>query len=76
MRAGTDDTNAIGIKLNNNFRVNPVYIESGREENLRSSWLNQPPTVKFLNQKVKQAIKKSREYQIISPQKKEIEKNK
>ena len=70
MRAGTDETNAMGIKLNNNFRVNPVYIESGREENLMISWLNQPPTVKFLNQKVKQEIKKSREYQIISPKRK------
>ena len=64
------------MKLNNNFRVNPVYIESGREENFKSSWLNQPPTVKFLNQKFKHAIKKSREYQIVNPQKKEIKKKK
>ena len=52
----------IGTKENSTFLNNPVYIESGLVENFNISWLSQPATEKFLNQKQELDIINSTEY--------------
>ena len=73
---GNDAINIIGTKEKRTFLNNPVYIESGLVENFMISWLSQPATEKFLNQKHELEIINSTLYHNICPKINESKKNK
>ena len=73
---GNDAINIIGTNEKRTLRNKPVYIESGLVANFMISWLNQPATEKFLNQKHELEIINSTLYHNICPNKNETMKTK
>ena len=72
---GNDAINIIGTNEKRTLRNKPVYIESGLVANFMISWLNQPATEKFLNQKHELEIINSTLYHNIWPKINEHKKN-
>ena len=77
-RSLKDNLNDLGDAKNFNEMMDNLTQEINGKKTFEPSIANfktKSEAKKFLNQKVKHEIKKSREYQIISPHKKDIEKN-